>query len=163
MRTTLETAGSVLMLSILLSVSAVAQQKLEGAWKVTEFRMYYDFGKTLAFAGNQPGMVLFTKTRFSMVTVVGDKPRPDLDRATATDAQKVAAWMPFIALAGTYERMGTRLIFHDDVSKDPFDMKPGFFYSIEYELQTDTLVLSVKANQDGPIPNPMVIKLSRLD
>ena len=42
-------------------------------------------------------------------------------------------------------------------------MKPGLYYGIEYELQKDTLVLSVKANQDGPIPNPMVIKLSRLD
>ncbi len=163
MRTMLKFAGSVLMLSILLGVPAVAQQKLEGAWKVTEFRMYFDFGKTLAFSGNQPGMVLFTKTRFSIVTVVGDKPRPDFDRATASDAQKVAAWTPFIALAGTYERKGTRLIFHDEVSKDPFDMKPGLFYSIDYELQTDTLMLFVKANQDGPIPNPMIIKLSRLD
>jgi hypothetical protein len=156
-------AGFVIALFILFDVHAVAQERLEGAWKVTEFTMYFDFGKTVAFTGNQPGMVLLTKSRFGIVAVAGDKPRPDFDRATATDAQRVAAWTPFIALAGTYERKGTTLVFHDEVSKDPFDMKPGLFYVIDYQLAADTLVLSVKANQDGPIPNPMVIKLSRLD
>jgi hypothetical protein len=163
MRTVLRILCFGIALSILLGIHAVAQERLAGAWKVTEFTMYFDFGKTVAFTGTQPGMILLTKTRFSMLAVVGDKPRPDLDRASATDAQKVAAWTPFIALAGTYERKGATLIFHDEVSKDPFDMKPGLFYRIDYKLEADTLVLSVKANQDGPIPNPMVIKLARLE
>ncbi len=163
MHTILRTVGSAIALSFLFGVRASAQEKLTGAWKITEFTMYFDFGKTVAFTGTQPGMVLLTKTRFSMLAVVGDKPRPDFDRANATDAQKVAAWTPFIALAGTYERMGATLIFRDEVSKDPFDMKPGLFYRIDYKLEADTLVLSVKANQDGPIPNPMVIKLARLE
>ena len=104
MRTMLKTAGFTIVLFILLSSQAFTQEKLEGAWKITELKMYFDFGKTLVLTGNQPGMVLFTKSRFSMTAVIGDKPRPDFDQASATDAQKVAAWMPFIALAGTYER-----------------------------------------------------------
>jgi len=163
MRTILRAAGFAIVLSILFGIHAVAQEKIAGAWKISEFTMYFDFGKTVAFTGTQPGMVLFTKTRFSMLAVVGDKPRPDFDRANATDAQKVAAWTPFIALAGTYERKGATLIFHDEVSKDPYDMKPGLFYRIDYKLEAHTLVLSVKANQDGPIPNPMVIRLTRLE
>jgi hypothetical protein len=159
----IKTAGLVAALTILFGVYAAAQETIEGAWKIKEIAMYFDFGKNLAFIGTQPSIVMFTKTHFSMVAVIGEKPRPDFDQLNATDAQRVAIWMPFIALAGTYDRKETTLIFHDEVSKDPVDMKPGYFYTVDYKMEANTLILSVKANKDGPLPNPMVIKLSRLE
>ena len=97
MKISLKVVACMAALAVLMVVqSASAQNKLEGVWKMTEVTFTGPNARTIT--GTQPGFLIITKKHFSMVGVQGDKPQPDLPQQGATDAQKVAAWTPFLAV-----------------------------------------------------------------
>jgi hypothetical protein len=107
-------------LAVLMVVqSASAQGKLEGVWKVTEVTLSGANPLKIAVSSAHPSLMVFTKKYFSFLNIMAaDQPRPELPQQSATDAQKVAAWTPVVAWAGTYEVKGNVLMFHTIVAKD---------------------------------------------
>ena len=149
-------------LAILLIVqSAAAQGKLEGVWKVTEVSM--SGPDAFRVSNPQPSLYIFTKKHFSMASITADKPRPNQSLEKATDAQKLAAWEGFDADAGTYEVKGTTVTTQGVASKDPEDMQPGKPHIFDFKIDGNTLLLTLKVNEDGPLPNPIQWKLIRVE
>ena len=149
-------------LAILLIVqSAAAQGKLEGVWKKTEVTVAGPNAQIIPHP--QPNIVIFTKKHFSFTEVEGEKPRPDQPLEKATDAQKVAAWEPFSADAGTYEIKGTTITLHDLVTKDPEGMKPGTFEAGDFKIEGNTLTIILKTTNAGSIDTPITMKFVRVD
>jgi len=146
---------------VMIVQSATAQGKIEGVWKATEASMSGPNG--FKNTNLQPNLFIFTKKHFSTVAVTGDKPRPVQPLEKATDAQKAAAWEGFEAWAGTYEVKGTTLTTHDAIAKDPADMQPGCFGSFDFKFEGNTLILILKAEETGPLPNPITYKLVRVE
>jgi hypothetical protein len=162
MKTSLKVIACMAALAILVTVqSAVAQGKLQGVWKITEITVSAPKAQTIA--ATQPSLIIFTKKHYSAVAIEGDKPRPDLPQKDATDAQKVATWTPFIANAGTYQIKGTTLRMHGVAGKDPSSMTPEGFLTVDFKVEGNTLIFTLKASQAGPIPNPPTVKMTRLE
>jgi hypothetical protein len=162
MKTSLKVIACMAALAVLVTVqSAAAQGKIEGVWKGTEIT--FTGAKPQTVTLTQPGLLIFTKKHFSFLGITGDKPRPDLPQKDATDAQKVAAWGPFMAVAGTLEVKGATVTLKAIVAKDPSGMAPGNFMTADFKVEGNTLILTLKSRQAGPTPNPMTIKLVRLE
>jgi hypothetical protein len=139
--------------------SATAQGKLQGVWKLTEVTFTGPNARTITPV--EPGIFVFTKKHSCFAGVTGDKPRPALPEKDATDAQKVATWEQFNGGAGTYEIKGTTITGHPIVRKNP--IKQGSFGTMDFKIEGNILLLTPKANQDGPIANPYTMKLVRLE
>jgi len=135
------------LIILLIVQSAAAQGKLEGVWKKTLVTVTGPNAQTIPHP--QPNIVIFTKKHFSFTEVEGEKPRPDQPLEKATDAQKVAAWEPFSAQAGTYEIKGTTVTLHDLVTKDPENMKAGNLETYDFKILGNTLSLTSKASETG--------------
>ncbi len=162
MRKTMMIVACMAVLVVMVIVqSAAAQGKLEGVWKVTEVTLTGPEARTITTV--QPSLYVFTKKHFSTSGITADKPRPVQPTDKATDAQKLAAWDAFDADAGTYEIKGTNLIMQGVVAKDPEDMQLGKPHIYDFKIQGNTLSLTMKANQDGPLPNPIQWKLVRVE
>ena len=148
------------VLAVLLAVkSAAAQGNLQGVWKLTKVTFTGPNARTIT--PTEPGIWIFVKKHVSMTAVMGDKPRPDLPRENATDAQKVATWTPFVANASTYEIKGKTVTVHPLIGKNPIE--PGSFTSIDFKIEGNTLSLTPKANKAGPIADPYTLTLVRLE
>jgi hypothetical protein len=148
-------------LAVLLNVpSASAQGKLEGVWKVAEVKV--SVPKPATITPLQPSLLICTKKHFSYVGLSSDKPRPDLPQK-ATDAQKVAAWEPLTATSGTYEVKGATVTFKAQVSKNPIEMQPGGFLTLDFKVEGNSLIVTPKATEAGPIPNAATVKLVRVE
>jgi len=152
----------VAALAVLLIVqSAAAQAKLEGVWKKTEVTVTGPNAQKIPHP--QPNIVIFTKKHFSFTEVEGEKPRPDQPLEKATDAQKVAAWEPFSAQAGTYEIKGMTVTLHDLVTKDPENMKPDSVETWDFKIEGTTLLLTSKATAARPNTETITMKFVRVD
>ncbi len=157
--------GIVICISVLIALAtapiAGAQSKLEGVWKMMEVTTSGPNART--FTDLQPGLYIFTKKHYSIMYVSSDKPRPELPEQNATDAQKASAWGPFTANSGTYEIKGTTLTLRPIVAKNPNYMTPGKFGVFEFKLDSNTLLLTQKATNNGPVSNPAQVKLLRIE
>ena len=133
------------------SMMAYSQESssIEGAWRITE---------TISTGENassnktpQPGLFLFTKKHYSVVSVGGTAPRPDLgapaDPAKLTDAEKLAryeVWDAFSANAGTYSVSGNTVTLSAMVAKNPAVMaRPGT--PREFKIEGNTMTLTQKS------------------
>jgi hypothetical protein len=162
MKKSLVAIACMAALAILLAVqSAAAQGKLEGIWKKTEVTVAGPNAQKIPHP--QPNVCIFAKKYYSFTEVEGEKPRPDQPLEKATDAQKVAAWEPFSAEAGTYEVKGTTITFHVVVEKDPEGMKPGSFYTGDFKIEGNTLIITLKADNTGPIADQIAMKFVRVE
>ena len=160
MKTSLKVIACMAALAVLVTVqSAAAQGKLQGVWKLTEVTFTGPNAGTVTPV--EPGIWIFAKKHSCFVAVTGDKPRPALPQKDATDVQKVATWTQFLAAANTYEVKGNTVTSHSIVSKNP--IKPGAFGTADIKIEGNTLYLTPKTNQDGPIANPYTLKLVRLE
>jgi hypothetical protein len=142
-----------------------AQSRLGGVWKVVEMTTGGPEASTVT--NIQPGLILATKTHYSITMVNVDKPRPAMPSRDETDLQKralqlVAVWCPFSANAGTYEVKGTTLITHPLVGKNPDVMVSGSFMEWEFKLEGNNLWLTPRSNSQG-FANTARIKLQRLE
>src|SRR5579884_2131030 len=135
------------LLTILLVAAASAQpvhSPLKGVWKVTSY--IAGDGQTYTM---QPGLYIFTEKYFSIVATANDKPRPDSDPSKATDAEIVASWRPLIAQSGTYEISGRTVTMHPTISKIPSRMRPDSHWTFTYQLDGDTLFITLTRTPDA--------------
>ena len=150
-------------LTTLLAVqSTAAQGKLEGVWKVTEVNI---IGKrAVTITAPQPSIWIFTKKYFSRVELQIDKPQPDLPQKGATDTQKMATSTPFEAVVGTYEIKGTTFTVEVIAGgQNPIKMPPFKFFTADFKIEGDALLITIKATDAGPLSYSATYKLVRLE
>jgi hypothetical protein len=165
MKTSLKVIACMAALSVLMVVqSASAQSKLEGVWRVTEVTFTGQNAGKITVAASHPNLLIFTKKHFSFLNIASTTAtRPDLPQQGATDTQKVATWTPLVAWAGTYEVKGNTYTTRNIVAKDPSEMVPGNFSTCEFKIEGDTLTWTPKTDQNGPVANPVITKLVRVE
>jgi hypothetical protein len=147
--------GAVVVLLVLGAwVNTQSQSpSLEGAWRVSEVMV------TGADASPnktpQPGLYIFTKKHYSILSVSGTEPRKPVPAAKdpdkLTDAEKLArfeSWDVFTANSGTYEVKGSTLTTTPIVAKNPSVM--GRSQPREFKLAGSTLTLISKSAAGQP-------------
>jgi hypothetical protein len=90
------------------------ESPVQGAWIITSA----ESADGTVDSSPEPGLMLFTGTHYSIMLVLGDEPRTDLPDEP-TDAEQVAAYVPFIANSGRYEVSGDEVTTRAYVAKYP--------------------------------------------
>ena len=158
-----------------LTITALAQSPggskpaVQGVWRIVE-RTTTDPNGAAGLGTNsnpQPGLYIFTGKHFAQVVDQSPKgkSRPELpDVAKATADQLRAVWNPFVATAGTYEMAGGDITLRTVVTKTPAAAGKPAFATWSYKLEgKDTLVMTQKSNQAGPITTPTTLKFTRIE
>jgi len=154
-------AFTIALSMIAAPVASPQSMSLAGTWKATEVTLTGPGGGTFTNVAN---LTLLTARHFARVEVRTDAPRPMIaDPAKATADEMRAAWGPFFAEAGTYEISGGELTMRPIVSKNSAAMNGSAFTVYAVTLSGDTLTLTSKRNQAGPLPNPATIKATRIE
>jgi hypothetical protein len=125
----------------------------QGVWRVTE--VVTTGANASANKNPQPGLYIFTKQHYSIISVGGTAPRTSpaapKDPANLTDAEKLAryeAWDPFTANAGTYKISGSTLSTQPLVAKNPSVMsRPASTREFTIAGNTMTLIQKSAAGQ----------------
>jgi hypothetical protein len=152
----------------LLTAHGVAGQSksdsIQGVWQAAEVTMTGPTPRTITIPEPRPNLIILTATHYSRVQVEAEGPRPMLaDVAKASADELRAAWGPFAAEAGTYEMKGNVITMRPIAAKNPAAMVPGAFSTWSYTLAGDTLWVTAKENQNGPIANPVTVKVVRVE
>ena len=135
------------------------RKKLQGVWESVEVTTT---GPNAATYPAQPGLFIFTGNHHSQTTVNGNAPRKrPADQAKAT-ADELRELLRFTANAGTYEIKGGDLLRHPAVALSALNMAPGVTVTSSYNLEGDTLWMTLKSNYNGPVANPATTKLRRV-
>lgn len=139
---------------------------LQGVWRVSE--IVVTGANASANTSPQPGLYIFTKQHYSIVTVNGTAARKDVspakDPAKLTDAEKIARyemWGPFTANAGTYEVKGNTLTTKPLAAKNVGAMV-GTGQPREFKIDGKTLTLVQKSPAGQPASEAR-IKLTRVE
>jgi hypothetical protein len=132
---------------------------LEGAWAVQEVTAPKP-GPNLP--KKPTGLIVFSGRHYAASGT--DSPRPELpqggaDKATADELR--ATWGPVVTEAGTFTVMGNMIRLTRVAAKAPAAMAPGNFLEQSFMLKGDALVLTQVRNQNGPIENPITVRLTR--
>jgi hypothetical protein len=153
----MQRAAMVAMLAVGFSALAGAQPaaSLEGAWRVSE--SIVTGANAATNRSPQPGLLLFTKQHYSLITVNGATPRKAYgtaaDAAKLTEAERAAryeAWDKFSANSGTYEVSGGRLTTRAQVAKNPTVME-GNPVVREFKIEGNMLTLVRKSAEGQPV------------
>jgi hypothetical protein len=155
--------GACLGVGQMVSLAQGKTSPVVGVWRVAELTRTGPNAGTNAHP--QPGLYIFTARHYSIETVTSDGPRPELPEQGATDKQRSDAFgPPFTANAGTYEIKGNELIDTVIVAKNPNIMRTGALQTFTFKMEgKNTLWLTQKANQNGPVTNPPTVKLTRVE
>jgi hypothetical protein len=151
--------GAVLLASVHVTGQSGAVS-LAGVWKVSEVTMT---GPAAGTVKPQADLTIISAHYYSRIYV--EQPRPELSNPAAATADELrAAWGPFVGEAGTYELTGDHeLTMRPIVAKNPAAMAPGAFVVYSWTLTGDTLIVTPKRNQNGPVANPPTIKLVKIE
>ena len=151
------------LFAILVLSGFAAAQKVEGAWRLDEATVPgATDGKTSKF--NNPNIYLFTKSHFSIIRVEGDRPRSTEPWMSMTQEQVVDTYIKqFTASGGTYDMKGNSLTMKTTIAKNPAFMARANWISYTVKLNGQTMTLTATATNEGPIKNPQVLTLIRLD
>jgi hypothetical protein len=134
---------------------------IEGVWRTVEVTATGPNGGVFK---PQANLAIFSGRHYSRTEVHAEQPRPALaDAATATADQLRAVWGPFVAEAGTFDISGGTLTMRPLVAKNPAAMTPDAFTAYDYVVSGNTMTLLMKSTQQGPIPNPVTVKLVRVE
>ena len=153
----------VLGLCVMFVLSGFAAgQKVAGAWRLDEVATAGTDGKTSKFSN--PNIYLFTKGHFSIIRVEGDKPRSTDSWTTMTPEQVIDTYIKqFTASGGTYDMKGSALTMKTTIAKNPNIMTRGDWISYAVAINGQKMTLTATATNEGPLRNPMVMTLTRLD
>ena len=139
-----------------------AAQGVAGAWRLDEIKTSGPDAKTSKFTN--PNIYLFTKGHFSIIRVEGDKPRSTDSWTTMTQEQVIDTFIKqFTASGGTYEMKGDSLTMKTTIAKSPGFMARANWISYTAKIDGKTLTLTTIATNEGPIKNPQIMTLTRLD
>ena len=151
---------------LIASVGVVAQSKpgsLQGVWRVAEVALPGPAAQTIT--NPQPSLTIITARHYSRTEVHADQPRPtpaDINKATVDELR--AAWGPFVGEAGTYEVSGGNLLItRPIVTKNPAAMASGSFATSSFKLEGNVLWVTPQSDRNGPIANPVTVKLVRVE
>ena len=149
---------SRLPVAVVLAVSCVyvshaqtpGKSPIEGVWKVAEVQVTGGQGSNPA---PQPGLYIFTRGYYSVMTINADKPRSviDVQAAVTTDKDKVARyehWSPLTANSGTYTVKGTTVTTRPMVAKNEGVMQ-GPAQTRDFKIEGTTLWLIQKGGPAG--------------
>lgn len=114
------------------------QDPLIGAWWIVETTVTTP-DSSWVDGDPERGLYVFTKGHFSNMLIQGANPREVLPPG-ATPEQRLAAYDPFIADAGSYVRTDSALITQNLIAKVPNVMDARIEY--HYRLDGDTLTLT---------------------
>ena len=135
---------------------------LRGAWRVVSVTTTGPNAATIS--SPQPGLYIFTARHYSFNRVTSAKARAQLkDPAKVTEAEALAIFGPFQGQAGTYEVAGTNLTVRPLTAKNPEVMASGAFTTYSLKLDGNTLTLTNRTNNAGPITNPATLTLTRIE
>jgi hypothetical protein len=153
----------VLGISLILVLSGVAAaQNVAGAWRLDEIKTTGADAKASKFS--QPNIYLFTKSHFSIIRVEGDKPRSTDSWTTMAPEQVIDTYVKqFSASGGTYEMKGSTLTMKTTIAKNPGFMARANWISYTVAINGQTMTLTGTATNEGPIKNPQIMTLTRLD
>jgi hypothetical protein len=153
----------VLGISLILVLSGfAAAQNVAGAWRLDEIKTTGADAKASKFS--QPNIYLFTKGHFSIIRVEGDKPRSTDSWTTMTPEQVIDTYVKqFSASGGTYEMKGSTLTMKTTIAKNPGFMARANWISYTVAINGATMTLTGTATNEGPIKNPQIMTLTRLD
>jgi hypothetical protein len=153
----------VLGISLILVLSGVAAaQNVAGAWRLDEIKTTGTDVKSVKFS--QPNMYLFTKGHFSIIRIEGDKSRSTDDWGTMTREQVIDTFIKqFTASGGTYEMKGSTLTMKTTIAKSPGFMARANWISYTVAINGTTMTLTATSTNEGPIKNPQIMTLTRLD
>jgi hypothetical protein len=162
------TFNSVLAVTAVAGLGSVGFMKfrapsIEGVWRSVAITVTGPGARTISPL--QPNLAIITAKHYSRLEIHADGPRPALaDPAKASAEELREVWGPVASEAGTYETSrGNVLTTHPVVAKNPAAMEAGSYTAYAYRLAGDTLWLTVQRNQQGPVPNPVTVKLTRVE
>jgi len=139
-------------------------ESLQGVWQAVQVTLPGPAPQTINIAEPRPNLTILTAKHYSRVQVDAVEPRPipiDIARASADELR--AAWGPFVGEAGTYEiGAGNVLTMRPIVAKNPAAMKSGAFTTWSYKLEGNTVWVTARTNQNGPV-DPVIIKAIRVE
>ena len=145
------TVRAFLILALLSASSAAAQSRLrpsslDGVWIRTE-QLRPDQTSFPA----QPGMRIFSGGHYSWLAVFGEEPRPPLPAENGSAEELSGVWGDdrFTAEAGTFRIDGNLVTQRPIVAKNPNQMDPDWFVTLNWRLVGDTLYLSQVENPTG--------------
>lgn len=151
--------GFVLVASTFTWVAAQSGPPgLQGAWTIQDVSS----PKPADPPRNKPtGLVQFSGRHFSLVANndATRPPLPDGGAAKATADQLRATWGPLVANGGTFTVTGNTIRLTNVVAKGP--AAQGNFAEWSFTLNGDSLAMTQVRNQNGPLQNPVTLKLTR--
>jgi len=161
---------AVLSAFVLAGNGTFAQKKnqLEGVWKVVEVTVpSATTGKDTTITTPQPGLLIFTKSYYSIIAIRRGDARiasaPAQDPQHLTDAEKIARfteWNPLLANSGTYEIKGSTIQRHPIVAKSVDVMSRQEPLSDDFTLEgANTLRIVSAADLAGIRPKVKLIRL----
>ena len=153
----------ILAISLIFVLSGfAAAQDVAGAWRLDEATMPGRDGKTAKFTN--PNIYLFTKGHFSIIRIEGDKPRSTDSWTAMTPEQVIDTYVKqFTASGGTYDIKGNTLTMKTTIAKNPAFMARANWISYTVKVSGQTMTLTAAATNEGPIKNPQIMTLTRLD
>ena len=128
---------------------------LVGAWLITETTTT-TADSSWTNSTPQTGLYIFTESHFSNMLIHGPESRQLFPEA-ATPEQRLAAYDPFIADAGSYELTDSTLTTQNIIAKVPNVMNAALHY--RYSLSGDSLLLTLSggwAPPDGELTYQLV-------
>ena len=143
----------------ILTAFAQSKDSFAGVWEAVQVTLV---GPQAITIKPGPNLTIFSARHYSRIDVQTDKPRPVLaDPAAATAEQLRETWGPLVAEAGTYELADNLITLKPVVSKNPAAMAAGAPIVYSYKLEGDTLTLTAQRDRNGPVANPVTVKLVR--
>jgi hypothetical protein len=142
----MRTTTALFVLAVGASTPVVGQS-LEGVWKPIEVVVDSGPDRGRHTTDVQPGLLILTKTHYSLMLVQGFKPRP-IPSDSATIEQLGLSFVPFTANGGTYKRTGSTITMSPTVAKHPRVMA-GTPISVAVRVRGDTMWARPAGNFGG--------------
>jgi hypothetical protein len=134
---------------------------LQGVWRTLEVVVSGAPARTYKPLST---LTIFHGRHYSRVEVHAEQPlTPLADPSSASADQLRAAWGPFVGEAGTFEMNGNEITMQASVSKNPSAMAKGAVSIYTFRRDGNTLTLTQVRTHAGPSPNPVTVKLTRVE
>jgi hypothetical protein len=147
--------------------TAAGQSKsgsIQGVWQAVEVSFPGPTPRTITIPEPQPNLTIITAKHYSRVQVEAEGPRPVLPNVANASADELrATWGPFVGEAGTYEIKDDVITMRPIAAKNPAAMTHGAYTTWSFKLTGDTLLVTAKGNQNGPVANPVTVKAVRVE